>query len=78
MLDVKNESGEFTIEVLGLSDMRGPSPVALQLYRETDASRELRLKLAEERKAMSRIETTRVGKPSKRDLREIKRLRGRP
>jgi ribosome-associated heat shock protein Hsp15 len=76
-LQVKNDSGDFQIEVLGLSDLRGPAPVAQLLYRETDASRELRLKLADERKAMPRFETSRVGKPSKRDLREIDRLRGR-
>ena len=78
MLSVKNESGEFEVEVLALSEMRGPAPVARTLYRETEASRELRLKLAEERKAMPRVETSRAGKPSKRDRREIDRLRGRP
>ena len=46
LLRVKNDSGEFQIEVLLLSEMRGPAPVAQTLYRETEASRELRLKLA--------------------------------
>jgi ribosome-associated heat shock protein Hsp15 len=77
LLRVKNPSGEFQIEVLALSEMRGPAPVAQTLYRETEASRELRIKLAEERKAMPPVETTREGKPSKRDRREIARLRGR-
>jgi ribosome-associated heat shock protein Hsp15 len=77
LLRVKNESGESQIEVLALSEMRGPAPVAQALYRETEASRELRLKLAEERKAMPRVEGFREGKPSKRDRREISRLRGR-
>jgi ribosome-associated heat shock protein Hsp15 len=77
LLRVKNESGEFQVEVLALSEMRGPAPVARMLYRETDASRELRLKLAEERKAMPRVEALREGKPSKRDRRKIERLRGR-
>lgn len=77
LLQVKNESGEFEIEVLGLSDMRGPAPVAQLLYRETEASRELRLRLAAQRKAMPSFETTRVGKPSKRERRQIDRLRGR-
>jgi ribosome-associated heat shock protein Hsp15 len=57
--------------------MRGPAAVAQTLYRETEASRELRLKLAEERKAMPHFEALRDGKPSKRDRREIDRLRGR-
>jgi len=77
LLHVKNEGGDFQVEVLGLSEMRGPAAVAQALYRETEASRELRQKLAEERKAMPHFEAMREGKPSKRDRREIGRLRGR-
>jgi ribosome-associated heat shock protein Hsp15 len=77
LLQVKNDSGDFEVEVLGLSEMRGPAPVAQTLYRETEASRELRLKVAEERKAMPHFEGPRQGKPSKRNRREIDRLRGR-
>ena len=77
MLRVKNDGGEFEVEALALSEMRGPAAVAQTLYRETDASRELRLKLLEARKAMPHFEATREGKPSKRDRRELSRLRGR-
>jgi ribosome-associated heat shock protein Hsp15 len=77
LLQVKNDSGDFQVEILVLSEMRGPAAVAQTLYRETEASRELRLKLAEERKAMPHFETLREGKPSKRDRRAIARLRGR-
>jgi ribosome-associated heat shock protein Hsp15 len=77
LLQIKNDSGECQVEILVISDMRGPAAVAQTLYRETDASRELRLKLAEERKAMPHSEALRDGKPSKRDRREIGRLRGR-
>jgi ribosome-associated heat shock protein Hsp15 len=77
MLQVKNDSGDFQVEVLLLSENRGPAPVAQTLYRETEASRELRRKLAEERRAMPNFEAMREGKPSKRDRREIERLRGR-
>jgi ribosome-associated heat shock protein Hsp15 len=77
MLRVKNPSGEFEVEVLGLSDMRGPAVVAQTLYRESEASLALRLKTAEERRAMPRVEDSREGKPSKRDRRVIDRLRGR-
>jgi ribosome-associated heat shock protein Hsp15 len=77
LLRVKNDSGEFHVEVLALSEMRGPAPVAQTLYRETEASREARRKLAEERKTMPRVEGFREGKPSKRDRRVIARLRGR-
>ena len=77
MLRVKNESGEFQVEVLALSEMRGPAAVAQTLYRETEQSRELRLILAEQRKTMPHFEALREGKPSKRDRRDIDRLRGR-
>ena len=77
LLQVKNDSDDFQVEVLVLSEIRGPAAVARTLYRETEASRELRLKAAEERKAMPHLEASREGKPSKRDRREIDRLRGR-
>lgn len=76
MLRVKTEGGAFEVEVLALSETRGPAAVAQTLYRETDASRELRAKIAEERKTMLLGEGLREGKPSKRDRREIEKLRG--
>jgi ribosome-associated heat shock protein Hsp15 len=77
LLRVKNDGGDFQVEVLALSSLRGPAAAAQTLYRETEASRELRQKLAEERKAMPYSEAFREGRPSKRDRREIGRLRGR-
>jgi len=74
-LQVKNDSGDFEVEVLVVGEMRGPAAMAQTLYRETEASRELRLKLAEERKAMPDFEAAREGRPSKRDRRRIDRLR---
>jgi ribosome-associated heat shock protein Hsp15 len=76
-LRVKNEGGEFQIEVLEVSEIRGPAAVAQTLYRETEASREARLKLAEERKAASALDTWPSEKPSKRDRRNIDRFRRR-
>jgi ribosome-associated heat shock protein Hsp15 len=73
MLRVRNDSGDFQIEVLGLSEMRGPAAVAQGLYRETEESREMRRKVAEERKAMPGFD---AGRPSKRDRRERGRIRG--
>lgn len=75
LLKVKNDGGEFQIEVLLLSESRGPAAIAQTLYRETEASRDRRLKLAEERKAMPHYEASRDGKPSKRDRRKLDRLR---
>ncbi len=76
-LRVTNDGGDFQVEVLLLSEVRGPASVAQTLYRETEESREARQKLAEERKAMRQFETLPEGRPSKRDRREIIRFRGR-
>jgi ribosome-associated heat shock protein Hsp15 len=74
-LRVKNDSGIFDVEVLVLSEIRGPASIAQTLYRETDASRDARQKLTEERRAMPRYDTAPQGKPSKRDRRQIDRFR---
>jgi len=76
-LRVTNEGGEFQVEVLLLSEARGPASVAQTLYRESEESRELRAKAAAERKAMREFETLPEGRPSKRDRRHIIQFRGR-
>ena len=75
LLQIRTEGGEFQVEVLLLSEVRGPASVAQTLYRETEASRELRLKAAEERKAMRSFAASPVGRPSKRDRRKIIQFR---
>ena len=74
---IKTESGAFQVEVLAISDIRGPAAAAQTLYRETDASKELRLRQAEERKAMLAFGGAHETKPSKRDRRRIDRFRDR-
>lgn len=76
MLSIRNEGGDFEVEVLGLSEMRGPASVAQRLYRETEASREARKKFAEERKAGLHFTPAPAGRPSKRDRRRIHSFRG--
>lgn len=76
-LQVKNEGGEFGVEVLGLSEVRGPAAVAQTLYRETEASRAMREKVAAERKIMQMFEVLPEGRPSKQNRRKLNRLRGR-
>jgi ribosome-associated heat shock protein Hsp15 len=77
MLRVTNDGGDFQVDVLLLSDVRGPASVAQTLYRETEASRELRIKVAAERKAMMQFEELPAARPSKRDRRKIIQFRGR-
>jgi ribosome-associated heat shock protein Hsp15 len=76
-LRISNDGGEFEVEVLGLSDVRGPASEAQKLYRETDASKEMRAKVAAERRAAREFEVLPQGRPSKRDRRRIIQFRGR-
>jgi ribosome-associated heat shock protein Hsp15 len=77
MLNVGSPGGEFEIEVLGLSEVRGPASVAQALYRETEPSKAARLQAAAERKAMRDFEQLPAGRPNKRDRRRIIQFRGR-
>jgi ribosome-associated heat shock protein Hsp15 len=77
MLKITNDGGSFTLEVLSLSDIRGSAAIAQTLYRETEASREQRMKVAAERKAMREFEQLPAGRPDKRDRRRIIQFRGR-
>jgi ribosome-associated heat shock protein Hsp15 len=77
MLHIKNEGGEFEVEILALSQQRGPASIAQTLYRETEESKEARRKAAEERKLLGPIAYTAPSKrPSKRDRRLIHSFRG--
>jgi ribosome-associated heat shock protein Hsp15 len=76
-LHIRTEAGDFHVEVRSLSEIRGPAAVAQALYYETDESRELRQKLAEERRAAMQQGLIREGKPSRRDRQELNRVRGR-
>ena len=76
-LRITNDTGDFDIEVLQLSEVRGPASVAQTLYHETEASREARLKAAAERKALHQFDRPTQSRPSKRDRRHIIQFRGR-
>jgi ribosome-associated heat shock protein Hsp15 len=75
LVQVKTEGGDFELEVLMLSDVRGPAPVAQTLYRETEGSRQLRTKIAEQRRAMQSYAPAPESRPSKRDRRKIIQFR---
>ena len=65
---------ERTVKVLGISAMRGPAPVAQQLYEETPDSiakrtREAELNRLAREPALSIIQ----GRPTKRDRRDIQK-----
>lgn len=70
-LQVKNTAGDFQVEILQLSETRGPASVAQTLYLESDASKESRAAAAEMRKAENALNPPTRGRPSKRDRRKI-------
>ena len=76
LLHISTPGGDFEVEVLFLSDVRGPASTAQTLYRETDASMQLRSKASAERRAMRQFEQLPAGRPSKRDRRKIIQFRG--
>ncbi len=76
-LRVTNEGGIFEVEVLELSAARGPAATAQTLYREFPESRAAREAAAAERKEMLAAGGMTEGRPSKRDRRDIAKLRGR-
>jgi len=76
MLEIKTEGGEFEVEILLLSEVRGPASVARTLYRETESSRERREKMILERKAGLAFSPAPDRRPSKRDRRKIHQFRG--
>src|ERR1700688_2417616 len=76
-LRVATEGGDYQVEVLLLSAVRGQASIARGLYFETEASRELRKKVEDERKAMKQFEELPTGRPSKRERRKIIQFRGR-
>ena len=68
---------EHVIEVLGVSDKRGSAPVARLLYEEDPESVKAREVMAAHVRAMSVSSGYESGKPSKKDRRDLERLKGR-
>ncbi|MBI3903589.1 MAG: RNA-binding S4 domain-containing protein [Nitrosomonadales bacterium] len=69
MLEIRAGKFRYEVEVLELSDKRGPAPQAQKLYRETDDSRTRREALAAQLRAQP--QPLFKGRPTKRDRREI-------
>lgn len=68
---------EHVVTVRALSDRRGPATQAAGLYQETDASRNAREALAVQLKSLHSLFGPERGRPTKKDRREIERLKGK-
>jgi ribosome-associated heat shock protein Hsp15 len=74
MLTVNIGQKQYVVEVIALSNKRGPASQAQKLYRETDASRERREAIAAQLKLQPQPFFFK-GRPTKRDRREIERFK---
>jgi ribosome-associated heat shock protein Hsp15 len=76
---VSTRQGDITrtLQVLGLSDQRGPAPVAQALYKETPESITLREKTSLQRRlAKEPALSIEQGRPTKRNRRELEKAKG--
>jgi ribosome-associated heat shock protein Hsp15 len=75
-LQIRRGDDVMDVVVRDLSSVRGPAPIAQRLYEETEESRQRRARAAE-RRALAREPALDIkGRPTKRDARELRRLRG--
>ena len=74
MLDIHIGQRRYVVEVLALSNRRGPASEAQKLYRETDESRQRREAIIAQIKAEPQPFRFR-GRPTKRDRREIEKFK---
>jgi ribosome-associated heat shock protein Hsp15 len=68
---------EHVVTVKDVSERRGPAPVAVKLYEEDAESKKQREVMAAHMKAMNANTGYESGRPTKKDRREIERIKGR-
>jgi ribosome-associated heat shock protein Hsp15 len=76
-ITIRRPPYELQMVVRALGEVRGPASVAATLYEETEASREARARLAYQLKNAPTLSFEGGGRPTKRDRREIERLKNR-
>ena len=78
LITVRKNDPPIEVEVLGVSRIRGPAPVAAKLYRETEESSIRRERAAEMRRLAPEPSLGYdEGRPTKRDRRLLAAIRGK-
>ena len=73
MIRITRGEERLEVEVVALSEQRGPASLAQQLYRETEASRAARDAAREQRRLIGAAGPLR--RPDKQERRELRRLK---
>ena len=68
---IRKESIEQTVVIEGLSEKRGPAPIAQQLYSETEESISAREEMSQKRRDFFLSQPAPTKRPSKKDRRKI-------
>jgi ribosome-associated heat shock protein Hsp15 len=76
-LRIRVSQNTFVVHVRTLSERRGPAAEAQQLYEETAESRAERERLAEQRRLAPSPAYEDGGRPTKRDRRDLSRVKRR-
>lgn len=76
LINIRNKDFEIECDVTGLSNIRRGAPEAALLYKETEASIQRRENAKLTREADHAVRDRGAGRPTKRQLREIKKFTG--
>lgn len=78
LVSVRKSDPPIEVQVLGVSRVRGPAPVAAKLYQETEESTARRARAAEMRRLAPEPSLDYdEGRPTKRDRRILAAIRGK-
>jgi len=75
-LRIRKGPFEYRVTVRGLARHRGPPGVAARLYQEEPEAQRLRERLAQQLKLAPSLRYEGKGRPTKKERREIERLKG--
>jgi ribosome-associated heat shock protein Hsp15 len=76
LVNVRNKDFEIEVEVTGLSNIRRGAPEAALLYAETEVSKVKRENAKITREADHAVRERGAGRPTKRQLRDIRKFTG--